>query len=94
MPVEVRVPTLGESVVEATVGRWLKAEGDSVAYGDPLVELETDKVNVEITAEQDGQSKWQSSIFNLRRPTEVALSLMQTVGRPINHCSLSMRVEM
>ena len=54
MPVEVRVPAFGESIVEATIGRWLKADGDKVAYGDPLVELETDKVNVEITAEQDG----------------------------------------
>ena len=54
MPVEVRVPILGESVVEATIGRWLKSAGDQVAYGDPLVELETDKVNLEITAEQDG----------------------------------------
>jgi len=54
MPVEVRVPAFGESIVEATIGRWLKSDGDKVAYGDPLVELETDKVNVEITAEQDG----------------------------------------
>jgi 2-oxoglutarate dehydrogenase E2 component (dihydrolipoamide succinyltransferase) len=54
MSVEVKVPQLGESVVEATVGRWLKKEGDSVKAGDQLVELETDKVNVEIPAEQDG----------------------------------------
>lgn len=54
MPVEVRVPSLGESIVEATVGRWLKGEGDQVKNGEPLVELETDKVNVEVTSEQDG----------------------------------------
>ena len=54
MPVEIHVPELGESVTEATVGRWLKGEGDQVKAGEPLVELETDKVNFEIEAEQDG----------------------------------------
>jgi 2-oxoglutarate dehydrogenase E2 component (dihydrolipoamide succinyltransferase) len=54
MPVEVRVPTLGESVVEATVGAWLKREGESVAAGDPLVQIETEKVNVEVAAERAG----------------------------------------
>jgi 2-oxoglutarate dehydrogenase E2 component (dihydrolipoamide succinyltransferase) len=54
MAVEVRVPVLGESVLEATVGKWLKAEGDAVAIGDPLVELETEKVAVEVAAEADG----------------------------------------
>jgi 2-oxoglutarate dehydrogenase E2 component (dihydrolipoamide succinyltransferase) len=54
MSVEVRVPQLGESIVEATVGRWLKLEGDNVTTGDPLVELETDKVNMEVTAIDSG----------------------------------------
>ena len=54
MPVEIYVPELGESVTEATVGKWLKSEGDQVAAGEPLVELETDKINFEIEAEQDG----------------------------------------
>ncbi len=54
MPSELRVPTLGESVVDATVGAWLKQEGDTVVQGEPLVELETDKVNVEVPAEQAG----------------------------------------
>jgi 2-oxoglutarate dehydrogenase E2 component (dihydrolipoamide succinyltransferase) len=54
MAVEVRVPVLGESLVEATVGRWLKQEGDRVAHGDPLVELETEKVSLEVSADQDG----------------------------------------
>jgi 2-oxoglutarate dehydrogenase E2 component (dihydrolipoamide succinyltransferase) len=54
MAVEIRVPTLGESLVEATVGKWLKKEGDPIAAGDALVELETDKVNVEVTAESGG----------------------------------------
>ena len=54
MPSEIRVPQLGESVVEATVIKWSKQPGDKVAAGDPLVELETDKVNVEVPAEEDG----------------------------------------
>ncbi|HEY3232935.1 MAG TPA: 2-oxoglutarate dehydrogenase complex dihydrolipoyllysine-residue succinyltransferase [Roseiflexaceae bacterium] len=54
MPVEIRVPTLGESIVEATVGKWLKQEGDPVAAGEALVELETDKVNLEVVAETAG----------------------------------------
>jgi 2-oxoglutarate dehydrogenase E2 component (dihydrolipoamide succinyltransferase) len=54
MPVEIRVPQLGESVVEATIARWLKQPGDAVAAGEPVVELETDKVNVEVPAEADG----------------------------------------
>jgi 2-oxoglutarate dehydrogenase E2 component (dihydrolipoamide succinyltransferase) len=54
MAVEIRVPPLGESVVEATVGRWTKKEGDSVAKDEILVELETDKVTVEVAAQQAG----------------------------------------
>ncbi|MDB4878871.1 MAG: sucB, partial [Gemmatimonadetes bacterium] len=45
-----KVPQLGESIVEATVSRWLKQEGDAVAAGDTLVELETDKITVEVPA--------------------------------------------
>ena len=48
------VPGLGESVVEATIARWLKKEGDPVHPGEPLVELETDKVNLEVGAEKAG----------------------------------------
>jgi len=55
MPTEVRVPTLGESVVDAVVGTWLKKEGDQVASGETLVELETDKVNVEVIAQDAGR---------------------------------------
>jgi len=54
MTTEVRVPELGESVVDAVVGTWLKKEGEPVSAGDTLVELETEKVNVEITAEHAG----------------------------------------
>lgn len=51
---DITVPTLGESVTEATVGKWLKAAGESVAKDDVLVELETDKVAVEVSAEAAG----------------------------------------
>jgi 2-oxoglutarate dehydrogenase E2 component (dihydrolipoamide succinyltransferase) len=54
MAVEIRVPTLGESIVDAVIATWLKHEGDAVNKGDALVELETDKVNVEVSAEQSG----------------------------------------
>ena len=54
MSVEIRVPSLGESIVDATIRSWLKKEGDPVKRGDALVELETDKVNVDVPAEQDG----------------------------------------
>jgi 2-oxoglutarate dehydrogenase E2 component (dihydrolipoamide succinyltransferase) len=54
MAIEITVPELGESVLEATVSRWLKKEGDSVNVGDVLVELETDKVNLEVGAKGNG----------------------------------------
>ena len=51
---EVKVPELGESIVEATIGSWLKNVGDTVDAGEALVELETDKVNVEVIADVAG----------------------------------------
>ncbi|MGI4954750.1 MAG: 2-oxoglutarate dehydrogenase complex dihydrolipoyllysine-residue succinyltransferase [Janthinobacterium lividum] len=54
MATEIKVPTLGESVTTATVARWLKKAGESVAVDEPLVELETDKVTVEVPAPSAG----------------------------------------
>ena len=54
MALEIRVPTLGESIVDAVIAAWLKSEGDKVKQGEALVELETDKVNIEVNAEQSG----------------------------------------
>lgn len=54
MAVEIRVPTLGESVTEATVGKWFKKAGDAVRIDEPLCELETDKVTVEVPAPAAG----------------------------------------
>ena len=52
--IAIKVPPLGESIVEATVSRWLKQEGDAVAAGETLVELETDKITVEVPALKAG----------------------------------------
>ncbi|PWC81942.1 dihydrolipoamide succinyltransferase, partial [Azospirillum sp. Sp 7] len=54
MATEIKVPTLGESVSEATVARWLKKVGDAVAADEALVELETDKVTLEVNAPSAG----------------------------------------
>src|SRR5690606_40269857 len=54
MATEIRVPTLGESVTEATVGKWFKKVGDAIAVDEPVVELETDKVTVEVPAPAAG----------------------------------------
>ncbi len=55
MSIEIKVPTLGESVTEATIAKWYKNEGDAVTVDEPLVELETDKVTVEVPAPASGK---------------------------------------
>src|SRR5512144_1627001 len=54
MPISIVVPQLGESVAEGTVARWLKAQGDRVRKEEPLVEIQTDKINVEIPSPAEG----------------------------------------
>ena len=54
MSEKIIVPTLGESVTEATVSKWLKSQGEQVLADEPIVELETDKVNVEVPAPSNG----------------------------------------
>jgi len=54
MTIEIKVPALGESVTEATVGQWFKKPGETVNADEPLVELETDKVTVEVPAPSAG----------------------------------------
>src|SRR5438128_4507750 len=51
---DIRVPALGESVTEATIGRWFKHPGEAVAVDEPVVELETDKVTIEVPAPAAG----------------------------------------
>ena len=57
MSEKILVPALGESVTEATVSKWLKNQGDVVTSDEPVVELETDKVNVEVPAPSNGTIK-------------------------------------
>ena len=54
MAEKITVPTLGESVTEATVSKWLKSQGEKVTADEPIVELETDKVNVEVPSPTNG----------------------------------------
>src|ERR1700686_2850812 len=65
----IKVPPLGESIVEATVSRWLKKEGDAVAAGDTVVELDTDKITVEVPALKPGvlakQSKKEGDVVHV-----------------------------
>ncbi|MBM3556346.1 MAG: dihydrolipoamide succinyltransferase, partial [Alphaproteobacteria bacterium] len=52
---DIRIPTLGESIAEATIAKWFKKEGDAVQQDEPLLELETDKVTVEVPAPASGK---------------------------------------
>ena len=54
MSEKILVPVLGESITEATVAKWLKKEGDSLEADEPIIELETDKVNLEVPSPIDG----------------------------------------
>ena len=66
MAEKITVPTLGESVTEATVSKWLKSQGEDVLVDEPLVELETDKVNVEVPAFQlNGHVVWGATAMML-----------------------------
>lgn len=57
MPFEVKIPSLGESVTEATIGTWMRKDGDTVSMDEPILELESDKANMELVAECAGQLK-------------------------------------
>ncbi len=77
MPVEIRVPALGESVSEATVAKWLKKVGDVVRVDEPLVELETDKVTLEVNASSAGVI----TEINVQQGGNVAVgALLGTIG--------------
>src|SRR5207248_11200993 len=54
MAIEIKVPSLGESITEATVAKWLKRPGEAVAADEPIAELETDKVTLEVPAPASG----------------------------------------
>ena len=60
---DIVVPTLGESITEATVAKWYKKPGDTVEQDEPLVELETDKVAVEVNAPASGVLAFSALVF-------------------------------
>ena len=71
MTEKILVPVLGESITEATVSKWLKNEGDTVEADEPIVELETDKVNLEVPSPVSGTlTKITVSYTHLTLPTK------------------------
>src|SRR5512139_3755312 len=79
MATPVLMPQLGESVVEGTIGRWLKHEGDTIKEMEPLLEVETDKVNTEISSPASG------TVLNIIVPegTVVAVgTALAMIGQP------------
>src|SRR5208282_6596830 len=75
MATDIIVSPLGESVTEATVARWLKSRGDAVAVDDPLVELETDKVTLEVNAPAAG------TLAEILVPKDANVSVGGVLGR-------------
>ncbi len=71
---EIKVPALGESIVEATISRWLKQAGEPVAVGEVLLELETDKVNLEVAAEYGG------ALLNISKNEGDTVSIGEVLG--------------
>ena len=80
MATEIKVPTLGESVTTATVARWMKHEGEAVAADEPLVELETDKVTVEVSAPSAGVLRSISAPEGSEVPVGALLGLLEAGG--------------
>src|SRR5215471_5014161 len=95
---EIRVPALGESVTEATIGKWFKKPGDPVVVDEPLVELETDKVTIEVPAPaagvlgdiaaKDGETVAVGALLGQIREG-VAAPRPQTVAKPAGAASLA-----
>ena len=82
MSIEIKVPALGESVVEATVARWLKQVGEAVAADEPIVELETDKVTLEVPAPVDGVVTDQVAAEGATVEVDAILALMEEGAAP------------
>ena len=88
MAEKITVPTLGESVTEATVSKWLKNQGEKVVADEPIVELETDKVNVEVPAPSNGVL---SNIAVKEGETVNVGSLLGTINGGTSYSSPSLR---
>ncbi|MBW7459430.1 biotin/lipoyl-binding protein, partial [Paenibacillus sepulcri] len=71
---DIKIPEMGESIVEGTISKWHVKEGDQVGQGDVLAELETDKVNMEISAEQSGV------VEKILRQEGETVSVGETIG--------------
>src|SRR5258706_408559 len=90
MAIDIRVPALGESVTEATVAKWLKKPGEAVAIDEPLVELETDEVTVEVPAPSAGV------LSEIRVPAGMATavgSVLGTIGEGVGVSSAPPRAQ-
>ena len=74
MSFDVTIPSLGESVTEATIGRWLKSDGDPVAADEAILELESDKANMDLAAEQSG-------VLRILKPAGETVAAGDVVGR-------------
>ncbi len=84
MSTPVKMPQLGESVVEGTVARWLKAPGDAVAKHEPLLEISTDKIDTEVPAPADGVLL---EILVPEGTTVAAGALLATIGAAVEHAA-------
>src|SRR5262252_6090793 len=84
MSFEVRIPPMGESVSEAVIGRWIKHDGDLVAADDPLLELESDKANMELAAESAGVLKTLRNAGDTVKEGDVValIEAVAATGRP------------
>jgi pyruvate/2-oxoglutarate dehydrogenase complex dihydrolipoamide acyltransferase (E2) component len=80
--VEFRLPKLGETLVEGTVSRWLKRPGDPIRKGEPLVEVETDKVNSELEAPVDGVLMEILATEGETVPVGSAIARIEEAGNP------------
>src|SRR5438128_1606636 len=78
---EIKVPSVGESVSEARIARWIKQDGETVAMDEPILELETDKANMELNADQAGVLKIQKAAGENVVPGEV-IGLIEEGRKP------------
>src|SRR5438105_4786664 len=104
MPEQVLMPRLSDTMTEGTVSKWLKRQGDDVKKGEPLVEIETDKANIELEAYasgklarivlQEGQSASVGEVLALSRMQQTIARRMVEAKGPVPHFYVSMEVDM
>ncbi len=79
MEIELKVPSLGESITQATVGAWLKREGDAVQADEPLVEVESEKATVALPAPSAGVLK------RILKPSGATVNIGEVIGSVPKH---------